>query len=152
MINNEYGLACSETLAILDNMNSVDINKIPKSFIDFLKNIAISNNDKVEFDVNTPLSELPISQKTKELLGFMYITWWCNSDEKKKYKIMINNYRVKQQELLREKYNPDNLFSKQREKIKAEENTNETRLVEYKDTSKIKKVIKKILEFFKIKK
>ena len=59
---------------------------------------------------------------------------------------------VKQQELLREKYNPDNLFPKQRENVKAEENTNEASLVEYKNTSKIKMIIKKILEFFKIKK
>ena len=152
MKNNEYGLACSETLAILNNMNSVDINKIPKSFINFLKSIATSNSSKVKFDVNIPLAELPISQKTKELLGFMYITWWCNSDEKKKYKTMISDYRVKQQELMREKYNPDNLFAKQTKNSKAEENTKETSLVEYKNISKIKNVIKKILEFFKIKK
>lgn len=152
MINNEYGLACCETLAILDNMNEADINKIPNNFINFLKNMANSNNYKTKFDFNLPLTELPISQKTKELLDFIYITWWCNSDEKKKYKSLINDYRITKQEQLRQQYNPNNLFAKQKESSKIEKNTNETSLVEYKSTSKINKIIGKILNFFKIKK
>ncbi len=42
-----------------------------------------------------------------------------------------------------EKYNTNNLFAKQTENSKAEENTKETSLVEYKNISKIKMVIKK---------
>lgn len=152
MRNSEYCLASSETLAILDNMNLEDKSKIPNSFIAFLEDMGESNKDKVKFDFNTPLAELPISQKTKEILGFMYITWWCNGDKKEKYKAMIGDYRVKKQELLREKYNPDNMFAKQKDVENIKESQNKTSLVEYRNENIIGKIIRKILNVFKIKK
>ena len=40
MIGTEYKVAAAETLSVLENINTIDIKKIPQSFLDFLAELS----------------------------------------------------------------------------------------------------------------
>ena len=74
MFSNEYGEAAVEVLDILDNTNKSDVDKIPSNFIKFLVEIA-SEDYKVNLDHSKKIYEMNLKEKTKEILGVIYINW-----------------------------------------------------------------------------
>ncbi len=86
----EYSEAAVEVLDILQHTNKYDLKKIPKSFIKFLIKIS-SKTYKVEFDHTKPMNQLNLKDETKDILGFIYITWWCGEKEKDEYKRCIKD-------------------------------------------------------------
>lgn len=155
MFSNEYGEAAVEVLDILNNTNKEDVRKIPLGFIKFLE--ANASKDYIaNLDHSKTISELNIKEKTKEILGVIYINWWCNDAQREQYKKQILEQRKREQEELKEKYNPDNIFEKREitqeyNGAKEEKSLNNDTLavVEYKENI-FKKVINKILSFFRI--
>ena len=155
MFSNEYGEAAVEVLDILDNTNKADVKKIPTSFIKFLVEIA-SEDYKVNLDHSKLISEMNLKDKTKEILGVIYINWWCDKKDKENYTKQIKELEIKRQEEIREKYNPNKIFEN-KNKNKIQEYTNETKvdtvqnktvtMVEYKENI-LKKIWNKILSFF----
>ena len=153
MFSNEYGEAAVEVLDILDNTNKADVNKIPQSFIKFLVEIA-SEDYEVNLDHSKLISEMNLKEKTKEILGVIYINWWCDKKDKENYMKQIKELEIKRQEEIREKYNPNKIFEN---KNKIQEYTNKTKVdtvqnktvttVEYKENI-LKKIWNKILSFF----
>ena len=151
MFSNEYGEAAVEVLDILDNTNKADVDKIPKNFIKFLVEIA-SEDYKVNLDHSKLISEMNLKEKTKEILGVIYINWWCDKKDKENYTKQIKELEVKRQEEIKEKYNPNKIFEN-----KVQEYTNATKvdtvqneavaMIEYKE-SIFKKIWNKILNFF----
>ena len=152
MFNEEYGEAAVEVLDILDNTKKEDVNKIPKSFIKFLVDNA-SLEYKVNLDHSKPMNELKIKDKTKELLGYIYIKWWCNDKEKENYMKKIKELEIKNEKEKKEKYNSDKIFeNKKKTDDIVEENTQNANekvwVVKYKE-SIFAKIKNKILNFFK---
>lgn len=153
MFSNEYGEAAVEVLDILDNANKTDVDKIPSSFIQFLVDNA-SEDYKVNLDHSKLISEMNLKEKTKEILGVIYINWWCDKKEKEEYMKQIKKLEIKRQEEMKEKYNPNKIFDN---KNKVQTHTNETKvgtaqnetvtMIEYKE-SIFKKIWNKILSFF----
>ena len=144
MFSNEYGEAAVEVLDILDNTNKSDVDKIPMSFIKFLVEIA-SEDYRVNLDHSKLISEMNLKEKTKEILGVIYINWWCDKKDKENYEKQIKELEIKRQEEIKEKYNPNKIFEN---KNKVQEYTNETvAMIEYKENI-FKKIWNKILSFF----
>ena len=153
MFSNEYGEAAVEVLDILDNTNKSDVDKIPTSFIKFLVEIA-SEDYRVNLDHSKLISEMNLKEKTKEILGVIYINWWCDKKDKENYTKQIKELEVKRQEEIKEKYNLNKIFEN---KNKVQEYTNATKvdtvqneevaMIEYKG-SNFKKIWNKILNFF----
>jgi len=153
MFSNEYGEAAVEVLDILDNTNKSDVDKIPTSFIKFLVDNA-SEDYKVNLDHSKSISEMNLKEKTKEILGVIYINWWCDKKDKENYTKEIKELEIKRQEEIKEKYNPNKIFEN---KNKVQEYTNATKvdtaqnetvtMIEYKE-SIFKKIWNKILSFF----
>ena len=153
MFSNEYGEAAVEVLDILDNTNKSDVDKIPSNFIKFLVEIA-SEDYKVNLDHSKLISEMNLKEKTKEILGVIYINWWCDKKDKENYMKKIKELEMKRQAEINEKYNPNKIFEN---KNKIQEYTNETKMdtvqnetvtmIEYKE-SIFKKIWNKILSFF----
>ena len=81
----EYSEAAVEVLDILNHTNKEDVARIPQSFIKFLTDIS-SKSYKSKFNHEQPINGFNLRKQTKELLGFIYITWWCNKEEHEKYK------------------------------------------------------------------
>ena len=92
MIGTEYKVAAAETLSVLENINTIDIKKIPQSFLDFLAELS-SKEDRPELDYSKPIEELNLKEKTREILGYIYINWWSTKEEKELCDKMINNKR-----------------------------------------------------------
>ena len=77
---------------------------------------------------------------------------WHTYEEKERINNILKNNEDKYQAELREKYNPDNLFKKQKSEILNLENntiTEETAIIEYKEKNFLKKIFDKIKHLFK---
>ena len=146
----EYSEAAVEVLDILNHTNKEDVARIPQSFIKFLTNIS-SKSYKVKFNHEQPISGLNLKKQTRELLGFIYITWWCDKEEREKYKKLIHESNIKNEEI-KEKYSVNDLFNNRKEnqehKIIQNENVMKTSITEYKKENIFKRVLNKILSFF----
>ena len=146
----EYSEAAVEVLDILNHTNKEDVARIPQNFIKFLTNIS-SKSYKVKFNYEQPINGLNLKKQTKELLGFIYITWWCDKEEREKYKKLIHESNIKNEEI-KEKYNVNDIFKnkkeKQEHKIIQNENVMKTSIAEYKKENIFKRVLNKILSFF----
>ena len=150
MRETEYSEAAVEVLDILNHTEKEDVIKIPQSFIKFL--IDISNkNYKVRFNYDKPITELNLRKQTKELLGFIYITWWANSEEREKYKKQIQNENIKGQ-WIGASYNLNDIFKeKKEEKLQKTDQSGENiekRIKEYQKENLFQKILNKILSFF----
>ena len=150
----EYSEAAVEVLDILNHTEKEDVAKIPQSFIKFLTDIS-NKNYKARFNHEQPITGLNLRKQTKELLGFIYITWWAKSEEREKYKKQMHNENAKSEEI-KESYSVDDIFKNKKEeklqKIVQNESTVETSIAEYKEENLFRKFINKILSFFGIKK
>lgn len=146
----EYSEAAVEVLYILNHTNKEDVARIPQSFIKFLTNIS-SKSYKVKFNHEQPINGLNLKKQTRELLGFIYITWWCDKEEREKYKKLIHESNIKNEEI-KEKYNVNDIFKNKKEnqehKIIQNENVMKTSIAEYKKENIFKRVLNKILSFF----
>ena len=150
MANNEYSEAAVEVLDILSYTDEEAVNKIPQSFIKFLTEIS-NKSYKVNFNHEYPVDGFNLRRQTRELLGFIYITWWCNESERIKYKNIIHEKQAEKVEV-NEKYDVNNIFkykngSQQLVKAQNEKET-ETSMTICNKENLFKKVIKKILSFF----
>lgn len=111
MITNEFTEAATEINEILSYLPNEYIQRIPKKLRVFFERVK-SNNYISKIDPYKPLEEQELKPKTKTLLTIIYRNYWCNEEEKNKLdKILIENDR-KYEEELREKYNPDDIFKK----------------------------------------
>jgi len=150
----EYSEAAVEVLDILDNTDRQAVNKIPKDFIKFLIDIA-SYDYVVNFDHSKPINELNLKERTKELLGVIYINWWCDESQRGQYKKEIEEKEKREQEKLREKYNPDNIFKNKKSvqisnEMQEEINSkNETLAIVNNKENIFKRIINKVISFFK---
>lgn len=151
MAESEYAEAAVEVLSILSFTEESVLNKIPKSFISFLSNIS-SHTYKVSFDYSLKLNELNLKSKTKEILGFIYINWLCDDNQREIYKKEI----MEQREFRKNNFNYKNdIFSSPNDtfrnnNINLEDNikiSQNTEMVEYKNF--FKTFIDKIIMRFK---
>lgn len=146
----EYSEAAVEVLDILNHTNKEDVARIPQSFIKFLTNIS-SKSYKVKFNHEQLINGLNLKKQTRELLGFIYITWWCDKEEREKYKKLIQESNIKNEEI-KENYNINEIFKnrKQNQEQKISENKmiEPTSMIEYKKESVFRKIINKIISFF----
>lgn len=152
MIEAKYSEAAVEVLDILNYTDKEDVKKIPQSFINFLTEIA-NKNYKANFNHNGPISGLNLRKQTRELLGFIYITWWCNEKDRNKFKSIIHsdNSKVVKTEKT-ENYNIDDIFKNKKELksnvVTQTVVTEEISMIEYKEENIFKRIINKILSFF----
>ena len=132
MQETQYSEAAVEVLDILNYTNKEDVQKIPQSFIRFLMDIS-SKTYKSNLNHELPISGLNLKEQTKELLGFMYITWWCSKDEQ-------------------EVYNSTDIFKNKKQSrvnpITQNENAIEANITQYKEKNILKRFLNKILNIF----
>jgi len=148
MIDVKNANAMSEVLHYLKGIRQVDIEKLPKKFLNFLKENA-SKDYICDFDYTKPLKELNLLDETKGILGLICLSYWCETEEEKnKFNKRLNENEIKYQEELREKYNPDNIF-KNHTKTAYKRVTENNMLIEIKKETmftKIKNLIRNIIK------
>lgn len=149
--------AYNEVNEILSYIEQEYIDRIPNRLLEVLKNEEVEGYEP-EIQINKPLIEQNLQQKTFDLLAMLHLNYWCDSEEEKKELLQIyaENDRIKVAEL-RAKYNPDNIFKKK--EIKDFEQSNEqndvynqeksTSLIIRKEQNFIKRILEKIRTIFK---
>lgn len=147
MVTKEFAEASAEINEILKYLPEEYINKIPSKLRDFFEKVE----DKeyiANIDPYKTLDKQDLKPKTQTLLTILYREYWCNDEEKAELdKVLIENDK-KYEEELREKYNPDNIFKKNKD-TKEIETVEETALIEYENRSWYKKAIDFIGNIFR---
>ena len=134
----EYRIAATEVACILDYFSEEFRANIPTNFLKFLNEQAIPDYNP-NFDFSHGLDRLELKNKTKALLAMIYRNYICSEKEKIEYeKILKQNENTYQVEL-REKYNPDNIFQKDKKEYNTLNNERDNvQLVKYKESKLIK--------------
>lgn len=137
--------AVSEVIEILNHTDKEIVEKIPQKFIDFL----FENEDKdyiPNIDFYDENWEKSIQEDTQAILALLYRDYIVSEEEKIKLLKEEQEEKIKLENELREKYNPDNIFKKKN--IEENIQINNVQLVEIKETSWFKRVLDTILKFF----
>ena len=110
MVNVRDANAMAEVLYYLKGIKQKDIDKIPEKFIEYLNENA-SKEYKCNFDYNKPLKDLNLLDETRGIIGMICYNYWCITEiQKKQYLEKLNENEKIYQEMIRKKYNPDNIF------------------------------------------
>ena len=143
MVSQEYSEAIAETLDILEHTQEADVNRIPKKFMDFLKENT-SKTYKPNLDYTKRIRDMNLKDKTIGILSIINKKYWCNDEERKIFEEKLKQNEIKYQKGLSEKYDTNKLFkSKELEKV---ENKNTIALTEYTKQKWYQKVLEKILK------
>lgn len=143
-INNANAMA--EVIYYLKGIKQEDINKIPKTLMQYLNENA-SKDYMCDFDYNKPLKELDILDETRGIIGMICYNYWCVTKQQKELYLKKLSQNEKQyQEILHKKYNPDDIFKKSN-KNNTSETQKDNALIEYRQSffTKLKEFILKIL-------
>ena len=141
--------AYKEVYVILNNMETEEINKIPKTVIEKIKN---EMNEKYQFqlDLNKEFKNQVLLRETKVILGYIFLNYLATSDQKriinkKFYNDIINNEKNKGT------YS-ENIFKKvNREKNEEKSIKKNNQIIEYKKDNLFKKIINVFKRFLKTK-
>lgn len=139
MNTNSYAYA--EVLDVLDNMEAEYVEKIPKAFIDYLKENS-SSEYKSHITLDKPLEKQNLNSKTLSILAAINLKCWVETEEHKQE--LLNIYREngkKQKEKINENVVINDIFETA-EKIEKEEINENNLPVERKS------LFKRIIDFF----
>ena len=109
MVTEEYGEACVEVLGILYELVDEDYNKIPSEIIKFLED-SKSKFYKPDIDFSSPIEEINLKQKSREILTSIYLHYLCPESNKEELLKKIELNSEKKQAELRKKYNTNDIF------------------------------------------
>lgn len=135
---------CKEVLIILSQFSDNLIEKIPSKVFINLRELATDSKVNFYIEPEKHLYEQNISEKGKDLISLIYYNYIADENEKKELLKLWSDNENKYQEKLKEKYNTDNLFKK--EKTTA---NSEMQMIEYKEDTvftKIRSWIKHIIK------
>ena len=111
------------------------------------KNEKYAPNIKMDM----PLDEQGLQRKTLAFLAMLNLNYWCENEKEKQelLEMYSENDRIAETEL-QEIYNPENIFHKKKqEKINSDEKQENKQMIESEEKSILKKILKKIMNFFK---
>lgn len=149
-MENNLSKAYTEVLLILSYMEQKYIDMIPKKLLE-LFNQEKDKDYQPNINPNISLAEQNLQRKTLALLAMLNLNYWCKDENEKQEMLkMYSENDKKTEEEMRERYNPDNLFKK-REKVEQNDEAKEesTELIEYKEQNIFKKILNRIMKFFK---
>lgn len=139
-----YMDAFSEVDAILNIMPSNLYNKIP---LKFRQMISEYKNNSYNPRIEEPVENFELKDESKIILSLIYRDFLCSDEEKERLKARDAQKLQEEEEQLREKYNPDNIFNN-RKTENIETVAEPVAMVEYKE-SFLTKFINKIKNIFR---
>lgn len=142
----KYTKAFKEIYIILNRSSKEELNKIPKSFIEFIEsNMDMEYNPQIDFNENFEKSVL---EETLILLALIYRDYLISKEERE---VLIQNEKkqLKEQE---ESYSVENLFKKRKQESEECSINIEQQLTVIKEEKWYMKILNKILSIFKMNK
>ena len=133
MENEEYAVACTEVLEVLNYISKEDYNKVPRDVIQVLEK---NKKDDIVFLYNPwkDINEQKMSETGRMMLASFFRDYWATEVQKNKIKAFQNNKRHQIEEENRQKYNT-NIFKNRNTTINESQNeqAENIQLVEYKE-------------------
>ena len=124
VINSKYAHACTEVLEIIKSLPEEELSKIPSEKIAFYeKNKDINYNFTYNEDI--PFDEQNISIEALAIIITLFRDYFTTDIQKTILKNMLLRNDFDRQKALKEKYNPDNIFSNKLQKNMDEQIKNE---------------------------
>ena len=147
---NTYAKAYTEVLEILKYFSEEEYSKIPQEKINFYKN-NMDKNYNYNINPNIDLSKQYISKEANAILITLFRDYFATESQKKTLNNLLNQNQNKLENIRREKYNSNNIFSKNYRNIDIEEKENkqELALIEINDMKWYKKIWKFIKELLR---
>ena len=138
--------AFSEVIEVLNHTEKEVTEKIPGNFVKFLyENADRDYKPNINFyDTNW---EESLDDDTKVLLAMIYRDYIVSKEERIELLEEERREKNRQEEIVREKYNPDNLFKKSYNNVDTT-STIDTKMVEVEEAPWFKRLLKKILRVF----
>lgn len=116
-----YREAFSEVDAIFELMPQNLLNKIPEKIKQIIKEEKAKEYKPIIIE---PIENLNLKEETLIILSLIYRDFLCDEQEKMQLQLRDTQKLKEAEEMLREKYNPDNLFKKNKiENVKESSNT-----------------------------
>lgn len=150
MINTELSQGIAEVLEILKYSDHIYTEKLPIKLKRFLEENK-AKNYSVHIDPNKEFKNQNINKEAFNLISIFYLNYWSTAEEKEVFIKKMRDNEKNSKLKMEEKYNPDNLFKKEKNNntVYAEgKNKNEVAIVQYKE-SLFKKIWTIILSIFK---
>lgn len=145
-MEDKYSKALKEVYVILENSEEKIKRKIPENFKLFVsKNMDKEYIPNISF--NNEIWEDTIMEETQQILAIIYRDYLVTKEEREKLLKEESEEEKRIEQKLREKYNPDNIFKKNKEKDKS--NDTNTSMIKIEEIKWYKKIISKILSIFK---
>ena len=149
-MNNSYAKAYTEVLEILSHFSAEEYSKIPQEKINFYKN-NMKKNYEYSIDPDIDLSKQYISKEANAILISIFRDYFANDSQRQTLNNLLNQNQKKHENIIKEKYNPDNIFINNNRNVTIDnaENKKKLALVEINDMKWYTKVWRFIKEFFR---
>lgn len=141
--------AYSEIDEFLGLLSEEQRNEIPKKLREFFKEEKDKEYVK-NIDTNIPIKDQNLKEETLAIIALLNLQYWCKDEkEKNRLKAIYAQNEKRYQDMLYEKYNPNDIFNKKYENIPENsiEQEKNMQIIKYKE-SFIKKLISKIKKVF----
>ena len=148
-MEDKYPKAYKQVIEILKYVPQESVDKIPKEMI---KTFKINMDDKYDFkiDISKSFEEQDIFEETKAILANIFRDYWATPEQKERILEKERNDREIEENIKREKYNPDNLFKKKQKVIQQNEEIQSNLPAEIKKEKFYEKIINFLKKIFHI--
>ena len=137
--------AACQLYEIVEMLPSEEKNKIPENIISLIDE---RKERYIKSDKYISIEDINLTDETKKYLGYIFLNYLANEDEKTEYRNIISENEDRYQNNLKEKYNTDNLFSKKKSKS-AENREIKAEMIVVENLKWWDKIIAKIKKLFK---
>ena len=148
MEKEEYAVACTEILEVLNYVSKEDYNKVPK---DVLQVLEKNKKDDIVFLYNPwkDINEQKMSETGRVMLASFFRDYWSTTEQREKIKKFQSNKRNIIEEEKQQRYDSKNLFKTQiATNEKLEKSPEKTSIIVYNENI-FSKILNKIKNLFK---
>ena len=148
-MEDKYPKAYKQVIEILKYAPQEIVDKIPQKMI---KTFKTNMDDKYDFkiDISKSFEEQDVLEETKAILANIFRDYWATPEQKERILEKEKNDREIEENIKREKYNPDNLFKKKQKVIQQNEEIQNNLPVEIKKEKFYEKIINFLKKIFHI--
>ena len=137
--------AACQLYEIVEMLPSEEKNKIPENIISLIDE---RKERYIKSDEYISIEDINLTDETKKYLGYIFLNYLANEDEKTEYRNIISENESRYQNNLKEKYNIDKMFSKKESKS-AENHKIKAEMIVVENLKWWDKIIAKIKKLFK---
>lgn len=141
-----YEKSLTEVYKVIEYLEYEEYNKIPKKFLKHLYE-EMDKDYYFEIVINENFINNEMSNEAKEILAVIYRDYLVTKEEREELLKEESEEEKRIEQELRERYNPDNIFKKHKEKNRS--NDTNTSMIKIEEIKWYKKFINKILSLFK---